>query len=168
MRMRAYELLILALAILSNACTILRQPASEAICPNDKAVDNLKVSYCTAGELALVYNFQFDREGRVVMKTLSGKTWGHGKASPDDLAKLEDIIQSQPFTMMRDELVNKGWSVIGDEPYIKIEYSGFLFFIDLKSCPPEAKKFLLALDSTLLNALGKKYSCCVRLIRFPS
>ncbi|NMB99271.1 MAG: hypothetical protein GYA35_03205 [Thermoanaerobaculaceae bacterium] len=102
------------------------------------------------------------------MKTLNGKTWGRGKASAGDLAKLENIIQSQQFVMVRDDLVRKGWSVVGDEPYIKIEYAGFVFFIDLKHCPPAARDFLLTLDSTLLNALGKKYSCCVRLIRFSS
>lgn len=168
MRMQVCKLLFFILVILSSACVATRQSASVAEFSNDKAVDNLKVSYCTSGELALVYNFQFDRKGKIVMRTLNGKTWGHGKASTNDLANLEAIIQSQPFIVIRDDLVRKGWSVVGDEPYIKIEYDGFLFFIDLKRCPQEAKEFLRSLDSTLLNALGKKYSCCVRLIRFSS
>lgn len=168
MRMQVCKLLILALAILGSACATARQAASESKYSSGKAVDNLKVSYCTSGELALVYNLQFARNGKIVMKTLNGKTCGHGKASSDKLTKLEEIIQSQQFIIIRDELVRKGWAVVSDEPYVKIEYSGFSFFIDLKHCPQEVKEFLLALDSTLSEALGKKYSCCVRLIRFSS
>lgn len=160
--------LILLLLILGSACVATHQPVSEANLSKNMTVNNLKVSYCTSGELALVYDFQFDCKGKIVMKTLNGKIWGHGKASADDLLKLENTLHSQPFVKIRDELVHKGWSVIGDEPYVKIEYEGLFFFIDLKHCPSEAKDFLLVLDSTLLNALGKKYSCCVRLIRFST
>lgn len=121
--------------------------------------------YCTAGEIALVYKFQFDNKGKVTMKTLVEKHRGHryrtlavGYLKESDLQLIQTIMNDPEFRRACNDLSLQGAKVLEDSPYIYIEFNDIHFYILLKKAPSETRNFLTTLDSILLNCLGKTYS----------